>query len=93
MSLGAQLPIRLDLEVQERLEAVAQQVGTNKSALLRLLAKTFVEQAVDADGEVHLPPNWKVLLGRLPPADGRSAAAAAKLLKRHVPSASRRGGE
>ena len=72
MSLGAQLPIRLEPEVQERLEVIAQEIGTSKSALLRLLARTFVEQAVDAHGKVHLPPNWKDILGRLPPADGRS---------------------
>jgi hypothetical protein len=72
MALGAQLPIRLDPEVQEKFEAVARQIGTSKSALLRLLAKSFVEQVVDAEGVVHLPPDWKELLGRLPAADGRA---------------------
>jgi protein involved in polysaccharide export with SLBB domain len=120
MSLGAQLPIRLEPDVQERLEDIAKQIGTSKSALLRLLARTFVEQTVDADGGVRLPPSWKDLLGRLPAADARSlpaararaartiarralaanpaseasskpAGAAARLLKRHVPSAPGRG--
>jgi hypothetical protein len=117
MSLGAQLPIRLDPDVQEKFEAIARQVGTSKSALLRLLARTFVEQVVDAEGRVHLPPDWNELLRRLPAADGRTCpaegparaagrrprqatpaqgapskpdAAAAMLLRQHLPSAPER---
>jgi len=72
MPLGAQLPVRLDPEVQARLEAIAREIGTSKSALLRLLAKTFVEQVADAKGRVEMPPNWRELFARLPAADGRT---------------------
>lgn len=70
MALGSQLPVRLEPEVQERLERVAAQIGTSKSALIRLLARTFVEQMVKPDGTVQLPPQWSSVL---PPADKRSA--------------------
>ena len=46
MALGSQLPVRLEPEVEEKLERVAARIGTSKSALIRLLARTFVEQMV-----------------------------------------------
>jgi hypothetical protein len=69
VALGAQLPVRLEDDVDKRLEKIATNAGTSKSALIRLLAKTFVEQVVQPDGSVNLPPNWRELLK---PADGRS---------------------
>lgn len=69
MALGSQLPVRLEKDIDDRLEAVAKKHGTSKSALIRLLAKTFVEQVVQPDGTVTLPPDWKKFL---PSADGRS---------------------
>lgn len=75
MALGAQLPIRLDREVEERLELLARQAGTTKSALVRLLVSTFVAQATGAGGRVQLPPDWAELLGALPAADRRSHPA------------------
>ena len=69
VALGAQLPVRLEDDVDKRLEAVAKNAGTSKSALIRLLAKTFVEHVVQADGSVKLPPDWRELLA---PADGRA---------------------
>lgn len=69
MALGSQLPIRLDDETDRRLSAVAARAGTSKSAIIRLLATTFVEQVVSADGSVKLPPNWADLL---PKADARA---------------------
>jgi len=77
MAFGAQLPVRLEPGVQERLEAIAHEIGTSKSALIRLLVKTFVEHVVDPRGGVRLPPDWSELLGRLPPADRRSIEARA----------------
>jgi hypothetical protein len=71
MALGAQLPIRLEPEIEGRLERAATRLGTTKSALLRLLAKTFVEQMVSDDGSVKLPPEWKTML---PAADRRSTS-------------------
>ena len=71
MALGAQLPIRLEPDIESRLEQAAARLGTTKSALLRLLAKTFVEQMVGGDGSVKLPPEWKTML---PAADRRSTS-------------------
>jgi hypothetical protein len=71
MALGAQLPIRLEPDIESRLEQAAARLGTTKSALLRLLAKTFVEQMVGDDGSVKLPPEWKNML---PAADRRSTS-------------------
>jgi hypothetical protein len=70
MALGSQLPIRLDAEVDGRLQSAAEQAGTSKSALIRMLAKTFVDQCISPSGRVTLPPNWHELL---PSRDGRSA--------------------
>lgn len=69
MPLGAQLPVRLDPEVEAALERIAVQNETTKSALIRLLAKTFVDQVVDDSGRVTLPPDWKRQLQK---ADRRS---------------------
>lgn len=71
MALGAQLPIRLEPDIESRLEQAAARLGTTKSALLRLLAKTFVEQMVGNDGSVKLPPEWRTML---PAADRRSTS-------------------
>jgi hypothetical protein len=77
MAFGAQLPVRLEPEVEERLKRIAREIGTNKSALIRLLVETFVGHAVDSRGRVRLPPDWSELLGRLPAADERSVEARA----------------
>ena len=74
MAFGAQLPVRLEPEIQERLELIAPATGTSKSALIRHLAKTFVQHVVDNRGRVRLPPNWSELVG-LPAADKRSVEA------------------
>jgi len=69
MALGSQLPVRLPPDLDARLQAVAERIGTTKSALIRMLAKTFVDQVVDPDGNVQLPPKWRQLLDV---ADGRA---------------------
>ena len=79
MALGAQLPVRLELDVEKRLEEIAKKTGTSKSSLIRLLAKTFVDHVVSADGTISLPPNWSELL---PTADGRSSARVREAGKR-----------
>lgn len=71
MALGSQLPIRLDSDTDARLQAAAERAGTSKSALIRMLAKTFVDQCVTASGQVTLPPNWADLL---PQKDNRSSS-------------------
>ncbi len=82
MALGKQLPIRLDEHTERRLEAAAQKAGTTKSAIIRLLAQSFVEQVVKA-GQVILPPNWSDLL---PKADERAAAVRRGETFRHAVS-------
>jgi len=69
MPLGAQLPIRLEFDVDKRLTNIANRIGTSKSALIRLLVETFVDHAIKPDGTIVLPPNWTDLL---PKADARS---------------------
>lgn len=63
MALGKQLPIRLDPSVEARLEQAAQVAGTSKSAIVRMLTETFVNQCVRG-GRVTLPPDWAELLPR-----------------------------
>lgn len=70
MALGPQLPVRLPPDIEARIEKVAMRLGTTKSALIRMLAKTFVEQVVDAEDQVSLPPKWRKLLEV---ADGRAS--------------------
>lgn len=70
MALGKQLPIRLESDVEKRLEAAAVKSGTTKSAIIRLLAKTFVDQVIGRDGTITMPPKWEQLL---PVADRRAA--------------------
>ncbi|MCW5557714.1 MAG: ribbon-helix-helix protein, CopG family, partial [Verrucomicrobiae bacterium] len=86
--LGSQLPIRLDLETDRRLMKAAKDLQTSKSALIRLLAKTFCDQVIQPDGSVLMPPNWRELLPR---ADGRSKgptiAAAEKIAGKLVDGA------
>lgn len=79
VALGSQLPIRLDAETDARLQALAEKLDTSKSALIRLLAKTFCEHVVQADGSVLMPPNWEALLPR---ADARSKAGTSRDVKR-----------
>lgn len=70
MALGSQLPIRLDAETDRRLQSAAENLGTSKSALIRLLAKTFCDQVIQEDGSIAMPLNWDKLL---PKSDNRSA--------------------
>jgi Ribbon-helix-helix protein, copG family len=75
MALGAQLPVRLDSEVEERLQSIAEKTGSSKSALIRLLAKTFTDHIFDSGGRISLPPDWQSLLKS---ADGRSKSNSVK---------------
>lgn len=74
MPLGAQLPVRLDSQVEVSLEAIAERIGTTKSSIIRLLTKTFVDSVAEAGGSVQLPPKWGQWFDRLPPSDRRSVA-------------------
>ena len=71
MPLGSQLPVRLEPEIEEKLEKVAAHIGMSKSALIRILARSFVEQMVKPNGSVELPPQWSSVA---PPVGKRSSA-------------------
>jgi len=62
VALGAQLPVRLDADIEDRLESIAQRTGTTKSGLIRMLAKRFVETCVNEDGSVTFPPDIRAML-------------------------------
>ena len=62
VALGAQLPVRLDPDTDSRLESIAQRTGTTKSALIRMLAKRFVETCILPDGSVVFPPSIQAML-------------------------------
>jgi len=63
------IPVRLDPNVIDRLDRAATRLGTNRSALIKFCAETFVSHFERAGGIASLPPNWKELLRQL---DGRS---------------------
>jgi hypothetical protein len=69
MAEGKPIPVRLNGELIARLEAVATRLGTSKSALIRFLAKSFVDHFEANGGLVSLPHNWEAILREQ---DGRS---------------------
>jgi hypothetical protein len=69
MAEGKPIPVRLTTELIVRLEAVATRLGTTKSALIRFLAKSFVDYFESHGGVVGLPHNWREILREQ---DGRS---------------------
>ena len=61
MRRGAALNIRMDAEMDAELDRVASELGTSKSALIRLLARTFVDH-LKKTGSLGVPVDWKALL-------------------------------
>jgi hypothetical protein len=62
------IPVRLDPSVITRLDGAAKRLGTNRSALIKFCAQTFLSHFERHGGVTSLPPNWRELLSRL---DGR----------------------
>jgi len=62
MRKEASLPVRLDADEKKQLHEIAHRVGTNVSALIRLLVSSFVDNFERGDGHVSLPPDWINLL-------------------------------
>ena len=56
----ASLPIRLDTDISRRLDQMAERLGLTKSALVRLLIKSFVDHVEANGGRVELPMKWPV---------------------------------
>lgn len=69
MAEGKPIPVRLEDALIDRLKAVAERMGTNKSALIRFLVKSFVDHFEANGGVVSLPHNWREIMQEL---DGRA---------------------
>lgn len=59
MRKEASLPVRLDTDLSRRLDRAAEQLGLTKSALIRILVKSFVDQLEANGGKITLPLCWQ----------------------------------
>lgn len=59
MKKEASLPVRLDTEMSRRLDLAAERLGLTKSALIRILVKSFVEQLEANGGKITFPLRWQ----------------------------------
>lgn len=59
MKKEASLPVRLDTEMSRRLDLAAERLGLTKSALIRILVKSFVEQLEVNGGKIAFPLRWQ----------------------------------
>ena len=59
MRKEASLPVRLDTDLSDRLDRVAEWLGLTKSALIRVLVKSFVDQLEASGGKITFPLRWE----------------------------------
>jgi predicted transcriptional regulator len=59
MRKEASLPVRLDTDLSRRLDRAAARLGLTKSALIRVLVKSFVDQLEADGGKITLPLRWQ----------------------------------
>lgn len=59
MRKEASLPVRLDTDLSRRLDVAAARLGLTKSALIRVLVKSFVDQMEAAGGKITFPLRWQ----------------------------------
>jgi len=59
MRKEASLPVRLDTELSLRLDKAAERLGLTKSALIRMLVKSFVDQLEANGGRITFPLRWQ----------------------------------
>ena len=59
MAKQASLPVRLDTETAFRVDAAVKRLGITKSALIRMLLQSFVDQFEQNGGKIVMPPTWK----------------------------------
>jgi len=59
MRKEASLPVRLDTELSLRLNQAAERLGLTKSALIRMLVKSFVDQLEANGGRITFPLRWQ----------------------------------
>jgi predicted transcriptional regulator len=78
---SAAVNIRLEEPVDRELESLARELGTTKSALIRLLTQTFLREVKERG--LQIPADWR---GMLSPADGRALAAESPAEERGTPA-------
>ena len=59
MRKEASLPVRLDTDLSRRLDRAAARLGLTKSALIRVLVKSFVDQLEANGGKITFPLCWQ----------------------------------
>lgn len=59
MRKEASLPVRLDVDLNRRLGRAAERLGLTKSALIRMLVKSFLDQLEADGGKMTLPFSWQ----------------------------------
>ena len=59
MRKEASLPVRLDTELSRRLDKAAERMGLTKSALIRVLIKSFVDELEAKGGKITFPLRWQ----------------------------------
>jgi len=69
------IPVRLNHALIARLRKAADRMGTNKAALIRFCAQTFIEHFERHGGVASLPLDWKEILAAQ---DGRTSASLAE---------------
>ncbi|MDE2099094.1 MAG: hypothetical protein KGL39_17705 [Patescibacteria group bacterium] len=65
------IPVRLPVDVIDRLDKAAQQFGNNRAGLIRFLIETWLTYW-QRNGESALPPNWQRIIEAQ---DGRRATS------------------
>ncbi|MFH1970040.1 MAG: ribbon-helix-helix protein, CopG family [Verrucomicrobiota bacterium] len=53
------MPVRLDTDLSRRLDMAAERLGLTKSALIRILVKSFVDQLEANGGKITFPLRWQ----------------------------------
>jgi len=76
------IPVRLASAVITRLDAAAKRMGTNRSALMKFLVQTFVEN-MERRGMVSLPHDWEEIMRHL---DGRTYGQQARVAETPEPA-------
>ena len=62
MKKEASLQIRLDAQINRKLDIAAKRLGLTKSALIRILILSFVDQLEANGGKIVMPLQWKTQL-------------------------------
>ncbi|MDD5482913.1 MAG: ribbon-helix-helix domain-containing protein [Kiritimatiellae bacterium] len=59
MRKEASLPVRLDTDLNRRLNRAAKRLGLTKSVLIRIMVKSFVDQLEANGGKITFPLRWQ----------------------------------